>query len=41
MSVNDRYVTYILKRRPTKAYNKEAIRNICINHLEAQLQVKI
>ncbi|MEH7178491.1 uracil-DNA glycosylase [Neobacillus vireti] len=40
LSVNDLYITYILKRRPTRAYEKETVRNICMNHLEDQLQVK-
>ena len=40
LSVDDLYVTYILKRRPTKAYEKETVRDICIAHLEEQLQVK-
>ncbi|MEH7224090.1 uracil-DNA glycosylase [Bacillus sp. JJ1566] len=32
------YVTYILKRRPVKAYDKEKTREICIRHLYAQLE---
>ncbi|MDV6379479.1 uracil-DNA glycosylase [Sporosarcina sp. GW1-11] len=32
------YVTYILKRRPLRTYDKEQVRSICIHHLEAQLQ---
>ena len=40
LSVNDLYITYILKRKPTRAYEKETVRNICMNHLEDQLQVK-
>ncbi|PIC69095.1 uracil-DNA glycosylase [Sporosarcina sp. P16b] len=31
------YVTYILKRRPLRKYDKERVRSICIRHLEAQL----
>lgn len=31
------YVTYILKRRPTRKYDKEQVRSICIRHLEEQL----
>lgn len=31
------YVTYILKRRPTRKYDKEHVRSICIRHLEEQL----
>ncbi len=29
----DLYVTYILKRRPVKAYDKERTREICMKHL--------
>ncbi|MBM7693785.1 DNA polymerase [Peribacillus deserti] len=36
----DLYVTYILKRKPVRAYNKEQARLICMNHLEQQLQSK-
>ncbi|MCQ6281969.1 uracil-DNA glycosylase family protein [Bacillus sp. EB600] len=36
----DLYTTYILKRKPTRAYDKETVRNICMRHLEEQLQVK-
>lgn len=32
------YVTYILKRRPIRAYDKEKTRAICMHHLEEQLQ---
>ncbi|PIC64078.1 uracil-DNA glycosylase [Sporosarcina sp. P13] len=32
------YVTYVLKRRPLRTYDKEQVRSICIHHLEAQLQ---
>ncbi|WP_085993846.1 uracil-DNA glycosylase [Oceanobacillus senegalensis] len=32
------YVTYILKRRPVRAYDKEKTRNICIQHLQEQLE---
>lgn len=31
------YVTYILKRRPVRKYDKEEVRSICIRHLEKQL----
>lgn len=37
---HDLYVTYILKRRPKRAYNKDQTRQICIRHLEDQLQNK-
>ncbi|MDY0408981.1 uracil-DNA glycosylase family protein [Paracerasibacillus soli] len=33
----DLYVTYILKRKPTRKYEKEHTRSICVHHLEAQL----
>ncbi|WNQ10923.1 uracil-DNA glycosylase [Paenibacillus aurantius] len=33
------YVTYLLKRRPARAYNKEAARQACRLHLEHQLAV--
>ncbi|WP_240452425.1 uracil-DNA glycosylase [Virgibacillus sp. YIM 98842] len=36
----DIYVTYILKRRPTRAYDKEKTRQICISHLKMQLETK-
>ncbi|PID01357.1 uracil-DNA glycosylase [Sporosarcina sp. P2] len=32
------YVTYILKRRPLRKYDKERVRSVCIHHLEAQLE---
>lgn len=32
------YVTYILKRRPVRAYNKELVREVCMRHLEEQLR---
>lgn len=40
LTVNDLYITYILKRKPTKAYDKENVRKVCMNHLEVQLQEK-
>jgi DNA polymerase len=36
----DLYVTYILKRRPARAYDKEKTRQICISHLKMQLETK-
>lgn len=36
----DLYVTYILKRRPIRAYNKEETRQICMKHLAQQLEEK-
>ncbi|WP_438316460.1 uracil-DNA glycosylase [Sporosarcina sp. FA9] len=32
------FITYILKRKPVRAYEKELTRKICIRHLEMQLQ---
>lgn len=40
LKVEDLYVTYILKRRPIRAYDKEQTRQICINHLMQQLSSK-
>lgn len=40
LGAEDFYVTYILKRRPTRAYDKEKTRQICIHHLKMQLQSK-
>lgn len=35
------YVTYILKRRPVRAYDKESTRQICMHrHLDEQIQVQ-
>ncbi|MBU8878436.1 uracil-DNA glycosylase [Bacillus sp. FJAT-29790] len=36
----DVYVTYILKRKPVRAYDKERTRQICMIHLKEQLQFK-
>ncbi|MBY0098183.1 uracil-DNA glycosylase [Mesobacillus maritimus] len=38
LQVEDLYVTYVLKRKPTRAYEKEQTRQICMNHLTQQLQ---
>jgi DNA polymerase len=40
LTANELYITYILKRKPTKAYDKENVRKICMNHLEDQLKKK-
>lgn len=40
LETDDLYVTYILKRRPVRAYEKERVRHICMRHLNEQLQVK-
>lgn len=34
---NELYITYILKRKPVRAYEKEQTRAICKHHLEEQL----
>jgi uracil-DNA glycosylase len=39
-TTSDLYVTYILKRRPVRAYDKEETRNICMGHLRQQLEAK-
>lgn len=36
----DLYVTYILKRRPLKAYDKKSVRETCMMHLTEQLTKK-
>ncbi|WP_066065242.1 uracil-DNA glycosylase [Neobacillus soli] len=36
----DLYVTFILKRKPVRAYDKEQVRQTCMNHLDQQLQEK-
>lgn len=40
LQANDLYATYILKRRPVRAYNKDEARQICMQHLFAQLDKK-
>jgi uracil-DNA glycosylase len=39
-SIEDLYVTFILKRKPVKAYDKEQVRQICMNHLYQQIEEK-
>lgn len=39
ISLDDLYISYILKRRPRRAYDKPRTRAICIKHLERQLRV--
>jgi uracil-DNA glycosylase family 4 len=34
------YVTFILKRKPVRAYDKEKVRQICMMHLRQQIQEK-
>lgn len=36
--LEDLYVTYILKRRPVRAYQKEQVRSICMQHLSQQIE---
>ena len=40
LSMDDLYTTFILKRRPTRAYEKEEVRQICMMHLEQQIKEK-
>lgn len=40
LSMEDLYVTFILKRKPVRAYDKERVRNICMGHLDQQLKEK-
>ncbi|WP_409273385.1 uracil-DNA glycosylase [Neobacillus sp. SCS-31] len=36
----DLYVTYVLKRKPVRKYDKERTRQICMNHLKQQIELK-
>ncbi len=40
LKIDDLYVTFILKRKPVRAYDKELVRQICMRHLEQQLKEK-
>ena len=40
LKLNDLYVTFILKRKPVRAYEKEVTRQICMQHLDQQLTEK-
>lgn len=40
IDINDVYVTYLLKRRPMRAYNKPVTRAACLPHLQMQLLLK-
>lgn len=40
IDVNDVYVTYLLKCRPMRAYNKPEARTACLAHLQLQLLQK-
>lgn len=37
LKIDDLYVTFILKRKPVRAYEKDVTRQICMQHLEQQL----
>ncbi len=39
LTVEDLYVTYVLKRRPKKKYDKDKTREICMMHFKQQLQL--
>ena len=38
LSEKDLYITYILKRKPKRAYDKDQTRQICMQHLNQQLE---
>lgn len=38
LSLDDLYVSYILKCRPVRRYNKDIARNICLSHLLYQIE---
>ena len=40
LKVEDLYVTYVLKRKPKRSYDKDTTRQICMNHLNQQLKLK-
>ncbi|WP_079504595.1 uracil-DNA glycosylase [Mesobacillus jeotgali] len=40
LKAEDLYITYILKRKPLRAYDKERTRHICMKHLKEQLDSK-
>lgn len=40
LKIDDLYVTFILKRKPVRAYDKELVRSICLQHLKQQLKEK-
>ncbi|TCN26036.1 uracil-DNA glycosylase [Mesobacillus foraminis] len=40
LKADELYITYVLKRKPTRAYEKEKTRHICIRHLQDQLAEK-
>lgn len=40
LTMEDLYVTFILKRKPVRAYDKQQVRQICMTHLKQQLEEK-
>ncbi|MEK3886163.1 uracil-DNA glycosylase [Bacillus sp. FSL K6-3431] len=40
LNTKDLYVTYILKRKPVRAYEKEEVRKTCMLHLNQQILIK-
>ena len=40
LRMKDLYLTFILKRRPIRAYNQEQTRQICMKHLKQQMALK-
>jgi len=38
LTMDNLYVTYILKRKPTRKYDKQETRHICMKHLDEQLK---
>ncbi len=40
LQMDDLYITFILKRKPVRGYDKAQTRKICMQHLEQQLQGK-
>jgi len=38
LKMDDLYVTYILKRKPVRSYEKDQVRQTCMMHLDQQLQ---
>ncbi|MEH7094211.1 uracil-DNA glycosylase [Neobacillus vireti] len=41
LTEEDLYVTYVLKRKPVRTYDKEEVRKTCMMHLKQQLSVKM
>ncbi len=40
LTKDDLYVTFILKRKPVRAYDKDQVRQTCMMHLDQQIQGK-